>query len=321
VLNDLPRKHCETIAAAVAGPSTARFPPLCTDATWEPQAFDQPRVTAWVAPRPPQGLLGLDDTGLPKQGRRAGGVARPYAGPFGPVAQGPGGVRAHESAEEPTSRAPVPGPLTAPLALPEAWATAQARRATGQVPTAGALQTQPARARALVAQARAWGVPCASGVADAGSGDTPTVVHGLADRQGASVGGLSSPVGVRLPEEGHAAARGQPQQPRPAPREEAQAVRAAWAADRGPPLPWRAPDAVGRRPQGAAGRVPGATGGAPCSTRHHRVGTGPEGGWLGERPGPGARGAGKWYGRTLLADTPLHRLAELAHRRWPIAPC
>jgi SRSO17 transposase len=76
LLTDLERKNCDTIAAAVAGTSTARFHHVWTEATWEPQALDQQRVTALVAQSPPHGLLLLDDTGLPKPGRSAVGVAR-----------------------------------------------------------------------------------------------------------------------------------------------------------------------------------------------------------------------------------------------------
>src|SRR5262249_34098834 len=54
------------------------------------------------------------------------------------------------------------------------------------------------------------------------------------------------------------------------------------------------------------------------STSHPRVSTGPEGWLLGERPVPGARGARKWYVRTLPADTPWRRLVEWAHRCWPM---
>src|SRR5216117_1413407 len=64
LLTDLSRKNCDTIAAAVAGTSTERLQHLLTDATWEPQALDQQRVTILVAQSPPQGLLVLDDTGL-----------------------------------------------------------------------------------------------------------------------------------------------------------------------------------------------------------------------------------------------------------------
>src|ERR671927_2025728 len=86
LLTDLPRKNCDTIAAAVAGTTTERLQHLLTDATWEPQALDQHRVTTLVARSPPQGILVLDDTGLPKQGRSSLGVARQYSGTLGKIA-------------------------------------------------------------------------------------------------------------------------------------------------------------------------------------------------------------------------------------------
>src|SRR4030095_11396189 len=133
LLTDLPRKNCDTIAAAVAGTTTERLQHLLTDATWEPQALDQQRVQALVAQSPPKGILVLDDTGLPKQGRSSVGVARQYSGTLGKVANCQVVVSAQYVADEPTSRAPVHWPLTAQLYLPEAWATAQARRAQGHV--------------------------------------------------------------------------------------------------------------------------------------------------------------------------------------------
>jgi hypothetical protein len=73
LLTALERKNCATIAAAVAGPSTERLQHLLTDAAWDPQVLDQQRVQALVAQSPPAGLLVLDDTGQPQQGRRAVG--------------------------------------------------------------------------------------------------------------------------------------------------------------------------------------------------------------------------------------------------------
>jgi SRSO17 transposase len=327
LLTDLPRKNCDTIAAAVAGTSTERLQHLLTDATWEPQALDQQRVRALVAQSPPQGILVLDDTGLPKQGRSSAGVARQYSGTLGKVANCQVVVSAHYVADEPTSSAPVHWPLTAQLYLPEAWATAQTRRAKVHVPSEVLFQTKPELALALVDQARAWGVPFAWVVADAGYGDNPTFLQGLDDRQVAYVVGISSTFGGRLPAEVHAAAlglpsrprgRGQPKKPRPAPLYEARAVLAALAGDRWQPITWREHDDVVLRKQFAAVRVHWATGGAPFSTSHHRVSTGPEGWLLGERPVPGARGDLKWSFSTLPADTPLHRLVEVAHSRWPI---
>ena len=327
LLTALPRKNCDTIAAAVAGTSTERLQHLLTDATWDPQALDQQRVTALVAQSPPQGLLILDDTGLPKQGRRSVGGARQYSGTLGKVANCQVVVSAHDGADEPTSRAPVHWPVTARLYLPAAWATAQARRSTVHVPMEVAFQTKPTLALALVDQARAWGVPFAWGVADAGYGDNPTFLQGLDARQGAYVVGVSSSFGVRLSDAVRGAAlvspprlrgRGQPQQPRPAPRYEAQAVLAALPTDRWQPIPWREHDEGGLRKQCVAVRVHWATGGAQCSTSHARVATGPEGGLRGERPVPGDGGEEKGYCSNLSADTPLQRLAEGAHSRWPI---
>jgi SRSO17 transposase len=115
LLTDLPRKNCDTIAAAVAGTSTERLQHLLSDATWEPQALDQHRVQTLVAQSPPQGLLVLDDTGLPKQGRSSVGVARQYSGTLGKLANCQVVVSAHYVADEPTCKAPIHWPITAQL--------------------------------------------------------------------------------------------------------------------------------------------------------------------------------------------------------------
>jgi SRSO17 transposase len=115
--------------------------------------------------------------------------------------------------------------VTAQLSLPEAWATEGTRRAKVPVPTEVSLGIKPELALTLVDQARAWGAPFAWVVADA--------------RQVASVVGVSSRFGGRLPDEVHAAAlvlpsrprgRGQPKKPRPAPFSQAKAVLAARAS-------------------------------------------------------------------------------------------
>jgi SRSO17 transposase len=326
LLTDLARKNCDTIAAAVAGTSTERLQHLLTDATWDPQDLDKQRVQILVAQSPPQGLLVLDDTGLPKQGRGSVGVARQYSGTLGKVANCQVVVSAHYVADEPTSPAPIHWPLTAQLYLPEAWATDGARRAKVHVPPEVVLQTKPALALALIDRARAWGVPFAWVVADAGYGDNPTFLQGLEDRQLAYIVGVSSTFGVRLPDEVQAAAlvpprlrgRGQPKKPRPASLYQAKAVLEALPANHWQTITWR--EAAGHvlRKQFVAIRVHWATGGAQLSTSHHRVYTGPEGWLLGERPVPGDRGEVKWYYSNLPADTPLHRLVSLAHSRWPI---
>jgi SRSO17 transposase len=217
--------------------------------------------------------------------------------------------------------------VTARLYLPEAWATEQAQRGKAHVPTEVSLQTKPALALALIDQARAWGVPFASVVTDAGDGDNPSFLQGLDAHHVAYVVGLSSSFGGRLPAEVHAAAlvrpsrprgRGQPKKPRPAPLYTAQAVLAGLPAVRWQPITWRKDGDVVLRKQFAVVRVHWATGGAQLSTSHHRVSPGAEGWLLGERPLPGERGEVTRYYSNLPADTPLQRLVELAHSRWPI---
>jgi SRSO17 transposase len=173
LLTDLERNNCDTIAAAVAGTSTERWQHRLTAAAWEPQTLDQQRVTAVVSQSPPYGLLVVDDTGRPKQGRASVGVARQYSGTLGKGATWQVVVSAHDVADEPTSSAPVHWPLTARLSLPEGWATAAAHCRKVHVPAAVAFQTQPDLALTLVDQARTWGVPFAPVVADAGDGDNP----------------------------------------------------------------------------------------------------------------------------------------------------
>jgi SRSO17 transposase len=218
-------------------------------------------------------------------------------------------------------------PVTAQLYLPEVWATDGARRATVHIPMEVPFQTKPEVALALVERARAWGVPFAWVVADAGYGDNPAFVQGLDDRQVAYVVGGSSTFGVRLPEEVRAAAlvspprprgRGQPKKPRPAPLYQARAVLASLPEERWQTITWRQHDDMVLRKQFVTVRVHWATGGAQFSTSHQRVSTGPEGWLLGERPVPGNGGEVKWYYSNLPADTRLQRLVELAHSRWPI---
>src|SRR3954468_4408414 len=80
LLTDLPRKNCDTIAAAVAGTSTERLQHLLTDASWDPEALDREQVRGLGAVSRVGGVLVLDETSLPKQGTRSVGVQRQYCG-------------------------------------------------------------------------------------------------------------------------------------------------------------------------------------------------------------------------------------------------
>jgi SRSO17 transposase len=83
LLTDLDRKNCDTIAAAVACTSTERLQHLLTDAYWDPRELDALRVHSMSQSSPSGGVLLLDDTSFPKQGKSSVGVARQYCGQLG----------------------------------------------------------------------------------------------------------------------------------------------------------------------------------------------------------------------------------------------
>jgi SRSO17 transposase len=190
-------------------------------------------------------------------------------------------------------------------------------------------QTKPQIALRLVDRARAWAVPFALVVADAGYGDSPDFLAGLEERETPYVCGVGSRFGVRRPEEVAAQeaaspppyrGRGQPPKPRPAPLYTAKDLTDALPPEAWRPITWRERDAdqPPLRRQVTALRLLRATGSARESTTAQRVRTGPEGWLIAERPLPGESGDEKWYFSTLPADTSWERLIALAHSRWPI---
>ena len=91
LLTDLPRKNCDTIAAAVAGTSTERLQHLLTDATWESSG---PRPATRAHPRRPESA-----PGPPGPRRHRAAQARTRLG-----RRGPSVLRAH-SARSPIVKA------------------------------------------------------------------------------------------------------------------------------------------------------------------------------------------------------------------------
>ncbi|GHO61501.1 hypothetical protein KSC_003930 [Ktedonobacter sp. SOSP1-52] len=82
MLADLPRKNCGTIAQTVANTSLEQLQHLLTDAVWDLLVLDGRRVRLLVEHSPTNGMLVLDDTGLPKQGNASVGVHHQYSGTF-----------------------------------------------------------------------------------------------------------------------------------------------------------------------------------------------------------------------------------------------
>src|ERR687898_1885442 len=117
LLTDLERKNCDTISAALAGTSTERLQHLLTDADWDSLELDGTRVRSLSARSPKGGILVLDGTSFPKQGKSSVGVARQYCGALGKRANCQVVVSAEYVAQEPESSRPLHWPVCAQLSL------------------------------------------------------------------------------------------------------------------------------------------------------------------------------------------------------------
>jgi SRSO17 transposase len=332
LLTDLSRKNCETIAAAIAGTSIERLQHLLTDATWNATMLDEVRVRSLAARSPHDGILALDDSGLPKQGKHSVGVQRQYCGALGKIANCQVMVSAEFIADEPAASTPLHWPVSGRLFLPERWADDPERRKRAHVPDRVTFHTKPQLALALIDDATTWAVPFRYVVADAGYGDNPTFLDGLEERHLAYVCAVERSFGMRLPEEVRAAAaaipekptgKGRPKLPRAAPLHTADSVATAQPERAWQTITWRAGTRGPLRKQFLAIRVHRATGNPATgphgrSVRHGTMSTGSEGWLLAERPASGEEGERKWYYANLPAETPLERLATVAHARWLI---
>lgn len=108
----------------------------------------------------PTGVLVVDETGFPKQGRHSAGVARQYCGTLGKRANCQVGVFLGYAS--PNGRVG----LDRALYLPAAWTEDRARCRGAGIPDAVPFQTKPQLALALVERALDAGVPTAWVVAD-----------------------------------------------------------------------------------------------------------------------------------------------------------
>src|SRR2546427_6333094 len=134
-----------------------------------------------------------DDTGIPKRGRHAVGVARQYCGVLGKqdncqVAVSVSG--AHERASIPVAYR---------LYLPEAWAKDRRRRRTAGVPDALEFRTKWQIALEQITQLAVEGVPAAPVVADAGYGVVTAFRDALTAHGIAYVVGISTETTVWAP--------------------------------------------------------------------------------------------------------------------------
>src|SRR5215211_1499229 len=291
LLTELPNKNCDTMAQAVPGTSEQRLQEFLTNMQWDEEDLNRQRVDKMVAEVTlGDGVLVLDDTGFPKQGKASVGVARQYSGTLGKVGNCQIAVTCCYTDPQAT------WPVAVRLYLPQAWAEDLERRGNARVPDEVTFQTKPEIALALLDQARAWGVPHRCVVADADYGDNPHFLVGLEARPERYV------VGVR------ADFRVSRERKATSPSQRVDQLLQAWPRWQWRTIRWR---------QGTKGWLRKKFVAVRC-WRVTREGQRHVGWLLGERATRGQPEERKYYWSNLSASATVEELAGYAHRRYAV---
>lgn len=322
LLADLRRKTASDLGRAVAGTNGQRLQEFLTRTKWDPGAMDRLRVHQMVAQASGGcGVQIIDDTGFAKKGTHSVGVARQYSGTLGRV-DPPAADQVLVTSHYVDRKAD--WPITARLYLPERWTQDEARLRAAKVPSGATFKTKGEIALELIDFGIAAGVPTWAVVADAGYGDQPLFLDGMAARGLPYLAGVASSTRFRLaqavvsdpgpgpnpPYQG----RGRPRRLRRLedrlPSREASDLLEALPEDAWSSISWR---------EGSKGKLAKDF----ARVRVYRVGLRgkhlPTSGWLiGERPLPGHAGDSKYYFAWGLDSLSLHGLVTLAHCRWVI---
>jgi SRSO17 transposase len=161
LFNDSERKSMQAMHGRLSDPATYQaLQHFVTDSPWEADAL-WARLRAVGPPR--AGLLAVDDTGLPKQGRRSPGVQRQYCGAVSTVLVADG----------------LTWPLSCELYVPQAWVVDPERCARAGIPDTIRFREKWRIALSHIRRVRTAGVSITAVLADTDYGSTAGFRHGL----------------------------------------------------------------------------------------------------------------------------------------------
>jgi SRSO17 transposase len=145
------RKSLEPIVGRLGGGSVEyeALQHFIADSPWNPEVIERAvaeRVCAVIEPA----AWVLDDTGVPKDGKRSPGVKRQYSGTLGKIGNCQIAVSLHAVSAKGTV------PLGFRLYLPEDWCQDPERRRKAKIPAAVEFQTKPVLGADLVVRAAGW---------------------------------------------------------------------------------------------------------------------------------------------------------------------
>jgi SRSO17 transposase len=186
LLLDGERKSIEPLSRRVPGGNEQNLQQFINQSPWDPApvlaAYRARMAAAFAAD---DGVIVIDDTGFPKQGKHSVGVARQYSGTLGKRANCQVATSLHYA----SARGDYP--LALRLYLPEAWTSDPERLEQGRVPPdERAFKTKWQIALDLLDEIRAERLPHAVVVADAGYGVATELRDGLDRRQERYIVGL-----------------------------------------------------------------------------------------------------------------------------------
>jgi SRSO17 transposase len=166
----LERKTSWQLAELAQDPTPDRMQRLRYRVPWDAEAArDRREQFAIEHFGAAEGIGVLDETGIPKKGRRSVGVAKQYCGAVG--------KREHCQVATLLTYASARGHvfLDRRVYLPETWCRDRARRRRAHVPEAVEFQTKPEQARVMLEHAWELGVPMQWGTGDSVYGESTPV--------------------------------------------------------------------------------------------------------------------------------------------------